>query len=168
MARTWKGWPVSLSFTPALRSSPARRSTSKVPNRTNPGEVTAPSTEVRLKCRQSSTEQYLNNRAWIRECLANLADQPGNQQHSVVAALVYHLPSHNPPLFPCTWVVSAVDVVDFERRLIVNLDHGLAIRHSIVMHLGIEISKATCRESHHLGGIEVVSHANLQLTREYR
>ena len=35
--------------------------------------------------------------AWIREGLANLADQPGNQQHSVV----------NPPYLPSTVSQSA-------------------------------------------------------------
>src|SRR5262249_26444949 len=35
IARTWKGCPASLSFTPPLRSSPAHRSTSKVANRTD-------------------------------------------------------------------------------------------------------------------------------------
>lgn len=46
-------------------------------------------------------------------------------------------------------VVVGIDVVELKGRLAVNLDNGFSASHGVVVHVGIEKSKATGRERGH-------------------
>jgi hypothetical protein len=61
-------------------------------------------------------------------------------------------------------VVVGIDVVELKGRLAVDLDNGFSASHGVVVHVGIEKSKATGRERGHFVDFEFITHANLERT----
>jgi len=59
-------------------------------------------------------------------------------------------------------VIRRIDIIELHRRHSVDLHHGRARGHRIVVHVGIEIAKAARRKRHHFRLIEFVAHAKLE------
>src|SRR5579864_7771197 len=71
-------------------------------------------------------------------------------------------------LFLAAGIVFRIDVIELHWCHAVNLDYRLAAGRDVVVHVGIEIGKATRREARHLTLIEVIAHPNLQGPRDHR
>src|ERR1700733_5974151 len=65
-------------------------------------------------------------------------------------------------------IVLGVDVVELHRSHAVDLHHHFAARHSVVVHVGIKISKAARRKTRHAALVEVVTHAHFKRPGNYR
>jgi len=63
-------------------------------------------------------------------------------------------------------IVRWIDVVELDRGLPVDLDHGLSGSGGIVMHGGVEVGETARPEGHHLAGVELISHAYFEGARK--
>src|SRR5512137_2384471 len=59
-------------------------------------------------------------------------------------------------------VVVRIDVVELKRRLPVDLHNGFPGGHGVVVHVGVEESKAPGAERFHLAGIKLIAHADFE------
>ena len=59
-------------------------------------------------------------------------------------------------------IVLGIDVVELGWGGAVDLDDDFAIGHGVVVHVGVEISKAASGESGHLGFVKAIAHADLE------
>src|SRR5271169_909464 len=69
-------------------------------------------------------------------------------------------------LFLAAWIVSRIDVIEFRRRLTMNLNYRLARGHSVVVHAGLEVRETAGWEAHHFTGFKLIAHADSQRPRE--
>src|SRR5580658_1730453 len=60
------------------------------------------------------------------------------------------------------WVVVRIDVVDLKRRLSMDLHNGFSGGDGVVVHVGVEESKAPGSESFHLAGVKLIAHADFE------
>ncbi len=59
-------------------------------------------------------------------------------------------------------VVVRMDIVELKGRLTVDLHNGFSGGHGIVVHVGVEESKASGNESFHLAGVKLIAHADFE------
>src|SRR5260370_40430269 len=63
-------------------------------------------------------------------------------------------------------IIRGLDVVDFPGTCAVELDHGLALGTRVVVHGRLKVGKTTRGKLLHLPLVELVTHANLECSRD--
>ena len=76
-------------------------------------------------------------------------------------------PEPIPPLLLSAGIVGRVDPPELRWRQAVDLDDSRSGSGGVVVHGGIEVREASRRETRHLAGVELITHADFERARQH-